>query len=311
MRTFWLLQALLLGGGASWAGDFGRSVRGTTTSSFLKLAVGARAAAMGEAYTAAADEASALYWNPAALVRIERRSVTLMHAASIDESAFDYAAYAHSFDSAGSFAIGTQYLSAGRITETDSAGNELGAFYPADVAVSFGYAHRLGASRRSFSVGATGKFIRSRILASAQTAAVDLGLLSPAYLDERLRLGLTASNIGGKLRFEQACESLPVLLKVGAAYRLGERWLAALDVGLPKDNGPYAAVGVERFLPVSDRWSLAARAGFNTRTLGDVDGLSGASLGFGITNRRLSVDYGFLSFGGVGMAHRLSLTLTQ
>ena len=53
-----LLAALMLLPARALGGDFSARARGTTTGSFLKLAPGARAAAMGEALTAASDDAS-------------------------------------------------------------------------------------------------------------------------------------------------------------------------------------------------------------------------------------------------------------
>ncbi len=44
------------------------NVAGTTTTSFLKIGVGARAAAMGDAFTALADDPTALYWKLANLL---------------------------------------------------------------------------------------------------------------------------------------------------------------------------------------------------------------------------------------------------
>src|SRR3989338_6425770 len=43
--------------------------------SFLKYAVGAKANALGGAYLASANDASAISWNPAALASIDRKSV--------------------------------------------------------------------------------------------------------------------------------------------------------------------------------------------------------------------------------------------
>ena len=48
---------------------------GITTAQFLKIGVGARASAMGEAFTAVANDASALYWNPAGLAHRALQSV--------------------------------------------------------------------------------------------------------------------------------------------------------------------------------------------------------------------------------------------
>jgi hypothetical protein len=44
---------------------------GISTAQFLKIGVGRRASAMGDAFVAISDDASALYWNPAGLVQFE------------------------------------------------------------------------------------------------------------------------------------------------------------------------------------------------------------------------------------------------
>ena len=55
---------------------------GTFDGQFLKITVGARAAGMGNAFVAIADDATALYWNAAGIARIEtdKSQLSLNHA---------------------------------------------------------------------------------------------------------------------------------------------------------------------------------------------------------------------------------------
>lgn len=50
------------------------------TGDFLTVGVGARALALGEAYAGIADDATAIYWNPAGLGQVDRIEIALMHA---------------------------------------------------------------------------------------------------------------------------------------------------------------------------------------------------------------------------------------
>ncbi len=294
------------------AGSFGSSARGTTAVGFLELGVGARAVAMGAAYSAVADEASALYWNPAALTAISKRSATFMHAAHVGSSYLSYGAYGQNLGTKGAFGASVQYFSAGGITQTDATGTDTGTFTPYDLAVTLGYAYRLNGVgpqvMDGFAVGLGVKFVQSRILTSAQTGAVDLGILSPGYLDDRLMLAFTAVNLGGTMKFDQWNENLPLALKLGSAYKIADRWLTSLDISFPRNDDPYAALGTEYRFATDGPWKFAGRAGFNSQTIGSIDGFTGVSFGTGIGHNGLAMDYGFLPFGGVGQAHRISLT---
>ena len=48
------------------------SKTGTTAAKFLSIGIGPRANAMGGAFTSIANDASALYWNPAGVAELEK-----------------------------------------------------------------------------------------------------------------------------------------------------------------------------------------------------------------------------------------------
>ncbi|MCX5795357.1 MAG: hypothetical protein NTY77_07690 [Elusimicrobia bacterium] len=152
------------------------------------------------------------------------------------------------------------------------------------------------------------KYIQAKILNTAQTAAVDFGVLSPSYLDKRLDLALTVTNLGGTLKHDQSAENLPLTFKAGAAFKLTQRWLASLDLSLPRGDEAYTAVGTEYVFPVKESWSVAGRLGFDSRTMGDVTGVSGISVGAGFASKALSLDYAFVPYGGLGITNRFSVS---
>jgi hypothetical protein len=80
-------------------------------------------------------------------------------------------------------------------------------------------------------------------------------------------------------------------------------------LGLPEADNPYLAVGTERNWSVGPKTSFALRAGYNTRTLGQVDNFTGFTFGGGLTFGTLSIDYAFLPMGPLGNTQRVSISL--
>lgn len=277
---------------------------GTTAGQFLKVPVGARGVAMGEAYSAVVDDASAVFWNPAALTRIENRSATFMHASLLDTVILEFVGYGQTLEGIGSLGGSIQYLSAGKIDKTDSAGFKTGdSFTPSDLALGVSYAREI----RDFSVGITAKFISSKLTKSASTVAGDLGVLSPRYLDGRLVFALGVQNLGGKLKFDQASDPLPLNIRAGSALSWEGGWNFGVDLNLPKDNKLVLVAGAEKNFGLQ-KFDVAVRLGYNTRTSGEVDGLTGLSTGAGITFKRFRLDYALVLFGDLGPTHRISLS---
>ena len=63
----------------------GSAFAGTDAAAFLKKGVGARALAMGGAFTSIADDTSAIYWNPAGLAKRQQYAFTAMGASGASD----------------------------------------------------------------------------------------------------------------------------------------------------------------------------------------------------------------------------------
>lgn len=300
-----LILALFFVPSFSHALDFSSANKGSTAASFLKLGVGARGEAMGEAFSALTDEADALYWNPAALTRVERRSFILTHAPYLDGSYAEYVGAAQNLGPLGALGAGFQYYSASKINIVDENGDTFGSFTPHDMAFSLGYAYRFG---RFFSFGAAIKYIQSKLFSSANTKTADFGLLSGPLWQDKLRLALVATNVGGSLKYEQVAVGLPLLFKLGASYRLTPSWIATLEGGAPIDDHPFVAIGTEYSLAVSKEVRFSGRAGFNSRNLAELGGVRAVYFGLGAAFSSLAADYAMNPMGGIGISHRVSLT---
>lgn len=267
---------------------------------------------MGEAAAAATEDAESIYWNPAALTRAHRRSVTLTHVSANGPDSVEHAAFSANLGHSNALGAGVLYRSAGRLAHTDEAGLERGGFTPSDMAVTLGAAHDLDELTAvpflsALSLGIAVKYVESRILASARTWAVDMGTLSPPLLDGRLRLAAVLKNLGGEIKYETNPEPLPLEGRLGAALRLSGSWLFSTDAIFSRDSDPVAGLGGEYLLRLGRAQSIAARAGFNSRAIGDVEGLTGISFGAGWSYGKLGVDYGALPFGSLGLSHRFTL----
>ena len=258
---------------------------------------------MGEAYSAVCADAGAVYWNPGALGGLNGISGTFTHTDLFGALNYEYLGYTQSFKKFGTVGLGVQYLSAGRIAETDVDGLETGsAMNPVQIAVALAYGRKIG----GFGIGAAAKYIRSRLVETAETLASDAGILSPGLFNNKFRLAFVVQNAGRGLKYDKAPDPLPLNLKLGGAFSFSDRLILGLDFNFPRDNRVYAGAGGEYLFHYS-AVSFAGRLGYNTLTTGDLDGLSGVSTGLGVMFRNLALDYAFVPFGALGNAHKISL----
>src|SRR5437773_9598171 len=238
--------ALLLAGTLISSQSYASSP-GTTTGELLKIPVGTRAIGMGEAYTALADDSSALYWNPAGMSLTNQKEVTFMHSSLMESVHYEHLAFVMPGDS---FALGTNfsYLGYGDITGYDNTGNPTG-----DVN-AYSYVFNGGISRviipRLF-LGVSGGLIHETLAdATANTFAMNAGALyalpgHPWAGD--YRLGVAVQNLGPGLKFVNERDPLPRRVKLGAAAQGIKKLPLNLtaDVTLPNDNDTYFSFGSE------------------------------------------------------------------
>lgn len=280
---------------------------GTAALPFLRLGVGARALAMGEAYAAGAVGAEAAVLNPAALGNLSRYQVSFTHDIHLLDTSFDYGAFALPLAEgrAGGAALAVRYLSYGEMQGYDEHGVPTDTFTAGDLALGLAYGIPLFPG---FCAGVGLNYLYSKLDdVTANGFSVDLGLLYQPL--ERLRVGFVAQNLGPSVTYETLESPLPAVLRLGAAGEVfnnpRHRITLAADGVYPFYSDPYGALGLQYTL--YDTVSL--RGGY--RVEHDTAGLSfGAGLHFYLWERvLLDVDYAYVDYGELQASHLFSLNI--
>ncbi len=276
----------------------------------LQIGVGPRAVGMGEAQSAVADDAYSLYWNPAGLGRLKQLQLSFMHNVWFGGISSEFLGYAQPFGNDG-FGISLNYTNFGEFEKYGIDSNDYpvplnSKFTPFSLITTAGYAHWITST---VSVGAALKLISEGVdNYNNLSVALDAGLQAPQALPG-LDLGLTLHNIGLPLEGY----SLPMSVRAGLAYHLPllvndqkDQFLAALDANLPVplDQPFYTNLGLEYLYD----GTVALRAGYRVSQLNSLGSAAGLTAGLGVRILEYSLDYGFSSFGELGMTHRVAFT---
>ncbi len=261
---------------------------GTTTADFLKIGVGARATAMGEAFTALANKGTSLYWNPAGLIQTEEKELSATYNLWFQDIRQGYVSF--SFPSSGGIiGLGANYIDMGRIEGRDEEGDPTGDFGASDLHLFLGYAKIF----RKIAVGLTAGWLKDTIKDNTKTAFLgSVGLLYS--FNKQLTLGATIQNLGSNL----GNDPLPLTLKIGIALER-EALTFAADVAKPLGDDLYWCLGVEWWM----QERMALRAGYKTnQDIGE-----GWSAGLGFKVQGICLDYAYVPYGDLGNTHRISL----
>jgi hypothetical protein len=308
---------------------------GTSAANFLKIGVGSRPMAMGDAAIATVNSPEALYWNVAALTRIpDEFSLAISTMDWLVDTQNSYVAAAYKVDGVGSFGLDLQYLDYGTIEETtvydqDGTGRYLSA---SDMEIGLGYAREL---TDRFSFGVKIKFINETIAdASASAVAVDLGaVFLTSFFDNKLRFAAVLSNFGTKMQFKGEDLSvtyivpgnpgnkqvpaelstlewdIPLLLRFGVSDFIIDNedlsWLVAYDMLDSRDYVVRHNLGTE----VGLYQIFYMRAGYKFN-YDEVTYTVGFGLDFkNIVDYKLKLDYLFLNYGDFGSLNQFTLQI--
>jgi hypothetical protein len=294
-------------------GTAGSADSGTTSGNFLKLGIGPRAVAMGQAQVGLADDVYATYWNPAGLSQLVVQEAGFVQNQYVEDISEQFLAYALPKGSWGTFAGSFSYLNVGKFQGYDATGQPTKDVNANDASVALSYARTYFEDRRlgsGLSLGFTGKIVREQLdTVSAQAYAGDAGVLfSPgkrwADFLEGWKTGLVLRNLGSALSFDRDRFDLPRSLDAGLSYAgdwLGENLVFTLDGRQPSAGPRSWGVGLElQTLNV-----LIARAGYTSE--GDLG--NGIRLGGGLRFKTVQVDYAYAGTDGFGAIHRIGITL--
>jgi hypothetical protein len=289
-----LLAAVLL---ATFAGNV-RAGAGATQGEFLKVGLSARAAAMGGAFGAVADDLGALEYNPAGLGLLNNSQLSAMYSRWLADISFGAIAGAHILPYLGTIAVGVNFLDTGEI-EGSSRNFKASSFL-----LRVAWARSL---TENLTVGVGAKIMREAISDfQSYGGTLDAGAIWSPVRD--VSLGAVVMNLGTAQAFETERDALPLLTKFCFAYKALENdygmLIAATDVDwyLPPANLLNPAVGLEYW---GGRY-FAIRAGYAWKKT-DLSQFVGFTAGLGVRWESLRVDYTFAPFSSLGMTHRVTI----
>ena len=275
---------------------------GSAGALFLRFGLGARAAGMGEAYAAVAEDASSVFFNPGAMPAVLGTRITLAHSEYFQSLRFEQAAVTHETEW-GTFGFMFTGLYMDDMDRRDDLGsvNPLGQFGAYDVAVAVAYGRYIVPN---VAVGISLKPVHQRIdELSATGFAVDAGIYHVSRI-EGVKLAATVANLGTPMKFESEEYALPRYVRIGGSWErevpaVDGRVMVTLDALFPNDDGVREHIGGE----YSYRRMFSLRAGYKA----GYDS-QGATFGLGVVYRDIAVDYAFLPVSNdLGDSHRFGV----
>ncbi len=212
---------------------------------FLTFEPGGRANGMGRAYSAVADDAFAMWWNPGATAFNRQGQLALNHipwlqGSGLNDMFYEYLGWNQYFEGIGNLNAHIVLLDAGTQEQTDSSGISQGSFHSFDIAGALGYSYEVIPAK--LGVGTNFKLIYSYLapptgFTDSEGKAFSFGFdIGAKYLDlanvPGLDLALVLQNLGPDVTFvdQEQADPSPMTVRLGAAFEVFENPLNSLIV---------------------------------------------------------------------------------
>ncbi len=276
---------------------------GGQPGAFLNFGVGARALAMGGAFTAVSDDASAAFWNPSGLAQLQRKEATAMDASLYEGASLLYLGYAQPTKNSGTFGVDVAQLSASGFEAVNAVFNANGTATSITSGGSFSNTQQAMALSWGKAVtdktnfGATLDYLSNSLDGSvSHFETVDLGMMRRFGF---YNLGLDFQNV-----FEEATggtsDRLPPIINLGNAVNLfHNRLTVSADLNENLTGGNDIRFGGEYWVA---KW-FAARFG-----LMGLPSIQETDFGFGFKFSGLMLDFAEGLQSSLGASTRVSLT---
>ncbi len=276
---------------------------GTTAHQFLKIGVGPRVAAMGNAFVGLADDINALWWNPAGLNQMETWELMAVHHEWLQGIRDEFLAIVWPNSPTTTIGFGMNFSTAGGIEHWDEDNTPLpdSVISIKEGLVIFTYTRRF-LGNTNMGIGIKGLY-EDLYDVQAFGGAVDIGWHARF---SKVGLGITVYNLSPGMRYPGGNYMLPMGIRIGTGFKPSELLSLVTDVDLPIDNSPSIHAGAEFFLPPY----ASARIGYSTgpKSINQLNPVSGFTAGLGfLIKKDVRIDYTIEPFGILGNTHRIGL----
>tara|TARA_B100001540_G_scaffold199347_1_gene175573 strand:+ start:1688 stop:2626 length:939 start_codon:yes stop_codon:yes gene_type:complete len=263
---------------------------------FLKISPSARAAGMGDAFTAIADDVTTIFYNPAGLTNLDKFVFNFNHTDWIVNSSIISGAIARPFGRNGAIGLSivkfdTEDFEETTVLDPEGTGRMIDA---GDVALALAYAIQL---TDNLSFGFKGQYLEEKIDIDKATAiTADFSTYYRTGFRD-LTLAMIMKNFGPEAKFLSDKFKLPLYFNVNTAMSLiGSKgspfqWLVSIESAFATDYRDRYHLGTEMW--IADMIALRGGYKFYYDT---EDWTIGAGLKVGIGSRKVIIDISYSNF---------------